>query len=96
MYTVKLKPQAQKFIEAQSKKVQRQLIQRIEALQEDPRPPASKCLDARKKIYRVRSGPYRIIYQIKGRELLVIIAKVGDRKNVYNNLKVLLKHLAKG
>ncbi|MFC1633471.1 hypothetical protein ACFL5Z_01405 [Planctomycetota bacterium] len=28
--------------------------------------------------------------------LLVIIAKVGDRKDVYNNLKVLLKHLAKG
>ena len=93
MYTVKLKPQAQKFIEAQSKKVQRQLIQRIEALQENPRPPACKCLDAGKKIYRVRSGHYRIIYQIKGRELLVIIAKVGDRKDVYNNLKALLKHL---
>ena len=93
MYNVKLKPQAQKFIEAQSKKVQRQLIQRIEALQEDPRPPAGKCLDSGKKIYRVRSGHYRIISQIKGRELLVIIAKVGDRKDVYNNIKALLKHL---
>ena len=93
MFTVKLKPQVQKFIEAQSKKVQRQLIQRIEMLQEDPRSPASKCLDIRKKIYRVRSGHYRIIYQIKGRELLVIIAKMGNRKDVYNNLKVLLKNL---
>jgi mRNA interferase RelE/StbE len=94
MFTVKLKPQAQKFIEAQSKKVQRQLIQKIEALQENPRPPASQCLDSGKKIYRIRSGHYRIIYQIKNRELLVIIAKVGDRKDVYNNLKALLKHLA--
>ena len=96
MYTVTLKPQAQKFIEGQSKKVQRQLIQRIEALQEDPRPPASKCLDAHKKIYRVRSGDYRIIYQIKDRELLVIVAKAGDRKDVYNNLRTLLQHLSKG
>jgi len=96
MYTIKLKPQAQKFIEAQSKKVQRQVIQRIEALQEDPRPPASKCLDSRKKIYRIRSGHYRILYQIKDKDLLVIVAKAGDRKDVYNNLKTLLQSLSKG
>ena len=96
MYTVKLKPQAQKFIEAQSKKIQRQLIQRIEALQDDPRPPACKCLDAKKKIYRVRSGKFRIRYQTKDKELLVIIAKAGDRKDVYTNLKNLLQSLSKG
>ncbi|MEJ2705314.1 MAG: type II toxin-antitoxin system RelE/ParE family toxin [Sedimentisphaerales bacterium] len=96
MYTVKLKPQAQKFIEAQSKKVQRQLIQRIEALQEGPRPPASKCLEAKKKIYRVRSGNFRIIYQIKDKELLVIVAKAADRKDVYTNLKSLLQSLSRG
>ncbi|OHB78021.1 MAG: hypothetical protein A2Z25_05000 [Planctomycetes bacterium RBG_16_55_9] len=96
MYTVRLKPQAQKFIEGQSKKVRRQLIQRIEALQEYPRPPASKCLDAHKKIYRVRSGNYRILYQIKDKELLVIVAKAGDRKDIYNNLKALLQSLSKG
>jgi len=95
MFAVKLKPHAQKFIEAQSKKIQRQLVQRIEALQKNPRPPASQCLDVQKKIYRVRSGKFRIVYQIKNRELLVIIAKVGDRKDVYNNLKSLLKQLAK-
>ena len=96
MYTVRLKPQAQKFIKAQSKKVQRQLIQRIEALQEDPRPPASKCLDSQKNIYRVRSGNFRILYQTKDKELLVIIARAGDRKDIYNNLRTLLQSLSEG
>ncbi len=95
MYKVELKPQAQKFIEAQSRKIQRQLVKRIEALQEDPRPPGSKLLDGRKKIYRVRSGNYRIVYQVKDKVLLVIVAKVDDRKNIYKNLKYVIERLGK-
>jgi mRNA-degrading endonuclease RelE of RelBE toxin-antitoxin system len=44
MYSIELKPQAQKFIEAQSKKVQQQLIKRIETLATNPHPPQSKLL----------------------------------------------------
>ncbi len=91
MYTVELKPQAQKFIESQIKKVQRQLINHIEILAQNPRPQNSKLLDSTRQIYRVRSGNYRIIYQIRDRKLLVIIAKVADRKNIYKNLPSLLK-----
>ena len=86
MYAIELKPQAQKFIEKQPRKVQRQLVARIEALQKDPRPAQSKLLHPDKQIYRIRSGDYRIIYQIKEDKLLVLVAKVGDRKDVYKNL----------
>jgi len=86
MYAIELKPQAQKFIEKQTKKVQRQLVARIEALQKDPRPAQSKLLHSDKHIYRVRSGDYRIIYQIKEDRLLILVAKVGNRKDVYKNL----------
>jgi len=91
MYTVELKPQAGRFIEGQNWKIQRQLIRRIEALRKDPRPAGSKLLHAAKKIYRVRSGNFRIIYQIKDKKLLVIIVKVRDRKDIYRNLGTLLK-----
>ena len=94
MYEVELKPQAQRFIERQRGKVKRQLIKNIEALKEDPRPPNSKLLHSRKKIYRVRSGNYRIVYQVKDKVLLVIVAKVDDRKDIYKkNLKYLIKVL---
>jgi len=87
MYTVELKPAAQRFIAAQPKKIQRQLIEQIEALAHNPRPANSKLLHTTKeKLYRVRSGNYRIIYQILDRKLLVIVVKVGDRKDIYKHL----------
>lgn len=93
MYIVELKPQAQKFIERQSQKVRRQLIRRIEDLKETPRPPNSKLLDDERKIYRIRSGNYRIVYQVRDKVLLVIVANVDDRKDIYKNLKYLIGRL---
>ena len=86
MYTVELKPAAQKFIAAQTKKIQRQLIEQIEALAHNPRPANSKLLHTKEKLYRVRSGNYRIIYQIQDRRLLIVVIKIGDRKDIYKHL----------
>ncbi|MHC4167721.1 MAG: type II toxin-antitoxin system RelE family toxin, partial [Planctomycetota bacterium] len=66
---------------------------RIEALQQDPRPANGTLLDSGKKIYRVRSGNYRIVYQVEDRVLLVIVAAVGHRKDVYEALRELRKAL---
>lgn len=86
MYSVELKPQAAKFIAAQSKKIQRQLIAHIEQLAVNPRPASAKLLHAKERLYRVRSGDHRIIYQIQDKILLVVIVKVGGRKDIYRHL----------
>lgn len=86
MYSIELKPQAAKFISAQSKKIQRQLIAHIEALATNPRPSGCKLLYTDEKLYRIRSGNYRIIYQIQDKILLVVIVRVGDRKDIYRHL----------
>jgi mRNA interferase RelE/StbE len=86
MYSVELKPLAVKFIAAQPKKIQRQLIAHIEALAVNPRPAGCKLLYTEEKLYRIRSGNDRIIYQIQDKILLVVIVKVGDRKDVYHHL----------
>jgi mRNA interferase RelE/StbE len=86
MYSIELKPQAQKFIETQSRKVQKQLIKRIEILATNPHPPQSKLLHQGESLYSYRSGVYRIIYQIQQDKLLIVVAKIGHRKNVYNRL----------
>ncbi|MBN2457300.1 MAG: type II toxin-antitoxin system RelE/ParE family toxin [Sedimentisphaerales bacterium] len=87
MYIVRLKSKAQKFIERQSKKIQKRLIKHIENLATNPRPSNSKLLHSKKQVYRIHSGNYRIVYQIQERKLLVIIAKAGDRKDIYKNRK---------
>lgn len=86
MYSIELKPQAQKFIEAQSRKIQKQLIKRIEVLATNPHPPQSKLLHKGEALYSFRSGVYRIIYQIQQKKLLIVVAKIGHRKNVYKSL----------
>jgi mRNA-degrading endonuclease RelE of RelBE toxin-antitoxin system len=46
-------------------------------------------LSAREKLYRIYAGPgksYRVIYQIRDEALLVLVVKVGDRKDVYRRL----------
>jgi len=86
MYAITLKPQPQKFIQKQPKKIQRQLVAKIESLEKDPRPAQSKLLHSEKQVYRLRSGDFRIIYQIKDDRLLVLVVRVGDRKDIYKNL----------
>jgi len=86
MYSIELKPQAQKFIEAQSRKIQKQLIKRIEVLAKNPHPRQSKLLHEGEALHSFRSGVYRIIYKIQQEKLLIVVAKIGHRKNVYKSL----------
>ena len=35
------------------------------------------------ELYRLRVGDYRVIYQIRDKVLLVLVVKIGHRKDVY-------------
>ena len=86
MYTVELKPKAKKFIKGQDKKVQQQIIERLESLSNDPRPNNCKLLHSNEKLYRIRSGDYRIIYKIDDEKKLVTIDWIRHRKDAYRNI----------
>ncbi len=58
------------------------ILQRMEALQENPRPVGSEKLSGQER-YRVRQGVYRIIYEVIDELLVVTVVKVGHRKHVY-------------
>jgi len=56
---------------------------------DNPRPHGGEKLEAKEKLYRARVGPgkdYRVIYQIQDEALIVLVVKVGDRKEVYRGL----------
>jgi len=81
-YRIVIKKSAAKEIEALPQKDRLRVIERILLLAEDPRPPGSKKLSRQEK-YRIRQGNYRILYQIVDDELLVIVVKIGHRRDVY-------------
>ena len=58
------------------------ILERIDALRDEPRPQGSVKLSG-KGYYRVRQGNYRIIYEIQDSQLVVILIKVGPRREVY-------------
>ncbi len=62
-----------------------QIIKKIQALSTEPHPGGSTKLRGSTDLYRLRHADYRIIYQIKGNELVILIVKVGHRKEVYRD-----------
>lgn len=81
-YNLYIKPSAVKEIESCPKKDRLRIINRINALADDPRPQGSEKLSGYDK-YRVRQGNYRIVYSIQDQKLIISVVKVGHRKEVY-------------
>ena len=86
MYKVQLTQPAADFIKAQTKKVQRQLIGKLRRLKDNPRPSDSKKIKGAENIYRLRSDVYRIVYQVFDERILVVVIRIGHRRDVYRRL----------
>jgi len=82
-YEVRILPTAGKAIDSLPKSDRRRVLLRILSLREEPRPHGCQKLRGFEDVYRVRTGDYRIVYRIADRELLVLIVRVGHRREVY-------------
>lgn len=83
-YNLQIKRSASKELEAVAQKSDRQrLVSRIQALAANPRLPGCEKLAGHAGRYRVRQGDYRVVYSIDDAEQIVVIVKVGHRREVY-------------
>jgi len=83
-YRVLIKPSAAKEIEAVGQKKDRQrIVASIRALSDEPRPIGCEKLVGQSDRYRIRVGRYRVVYSIGDAELVVLVVRVADRKDVY-------------
>ncbi len=63
---------------------QRRIQGVIELLRETPRPPRCRLLKGRlRDLYRVRTGNFRVIYQVFDDRLLICVVALRDRKDAY-------------
>ncbi len=81
-YRLFIKPSAAKEIEALPKPDRRRIVAKITSLSHDPRPPGCEKLSGHDR-YRLRHGNYRILYEIQDVALLVVVVKVGHRRDAY-------------
>jgi len=81
-WTVSILPHAARQLKKLDKNVSKRIGQAITALGDNPRPPGSKKLvsvDA----WRIRIGDWRVIYQVHDDRLIVLVVRVGHRREVY-------------
>jgi len=82
-YRVDFLPAARRQFLKLSKPVQKRLAPHIDALETDPRPPGVKKLQGGPDLYRIRVGNWRIVYAIRDKDLLVLVVRIADRRDVY-------------
>ncbi len=83
MYAIELTPRAQKKLRKLDRDIRARLMKAIAALAENPFPPDAKKLTGAGKLWRIRVGDYRVVYQVDGNRLIIVIVDVGHRREIY-------------
>ncbi len=83
-YRVTLAPSAVRQLRRFGPDVRRRIQAAIELLAVEPRPPAATRLVGGSGEWRVRTGSYRIVYEINDKELIVLVLRMGHRREVYD------------
>jgi mRNA interferase RelE/StbE len=83
-YELVFRKSVAKDLRAFPKQEVKRIMQRIRSLADDPRPAGCEKLSGQER-YRVRQGAHRIIYEIEDARLIVLIVKVGHRRDVYRS-----------
>ncbi len=75
-------PRASKEIEELPSDAYRRAVEAIRELAENPRPQNCLKLTGREG-WRIRVGPYRVVYEIDDKQRTVTVLHVGHRRDVY-------------
>ena len=84
-YRVTLAPAAARQLRTFDPQVRRRIQAALELLATEPRPPAATQLAGGSGEWRVRTGDYRIVYELHDGELLVLVVRIGHGRDVYRS-----------
>ena len=85
-HRIEYRPEALRNLKKLDATMLRRILSRIEELANDPRPHGVETLTGPERLYRVRVGDYSIVYTIRDPALLVLVVRVGHRREVYRGL----------
>lgn len=87
-YRVELLPAARRDLGALPRPAQVLVGATLAGLADDPRPAGVSKLVGLPDVLRVRVGEYRILYQVHEARVLVLVVRVGDRRDVYRSTEL--------
>lgn len=89
-YQFAIHSEAKVYLESRPEKIQRQLVEKISFILEDPFRPGTQQLAGAEwmedglPVRRIRSGRLRILYTASRDEKLVTVIEIGARADIYD------------
>lgn len=83
MYEIIFSDKSLKQLKKLEKNIQNRILNKLETIRVRPESFVKKLIGD--PGYRLRVGDYRIILDIKKKKLLILIIKIGHRRNIYKN-----------
>jgi len=83
IYRVEFAPPARRAFDLLDPVARRRIALRLVGLEQQPLPSGVVKLAGGGDLYRIRVGDWRIIYEVHHRRLLVLVLKIGHRREVY-------------
>lgn len=80
--SIRWERRAVKELEALPRAAQKRIVEAVESLRDEPFK-AEQLAAEWKGLRRLRVGRYRVIYAFDGRQFLILVVRVGHRKDVY-------------
>jgi len=82
-WQILFKPRPRRDLAKLPRAIAERIARAIDALSIQPRPPGCVKMEGPDGFWRIRVGDYRIIYQIHDDHLIVLVVRIGHRRDVY-------------
>ncbi len=83
---IAVKRSAAKALKKIPKPDRTRIVEKIDSLAENLPNPDTTKMKGKNPFHKVRTGDYRIIYEVQEQVLVILIVKIGHRKDIYRNL----------
>lgn len=87
LYGFSYSEDALEYLQGLQSKVRRQITGKINALASNPHPNGCKLVqgmtDGEDRVYRIRSGDYRVLFAVHNKPNHVVVLDIGHRKDIY-------------
>lgn len=85
-YSIEFRPAVLKSMKGLPKRDLRRIKKKVDDLAENLPDPGTTKMKGNNTFHKIRVGDYRIVYEIHQDRLVILVVKVGHRKDVYKRL----------
>ena len=82
-YELEISRTAEKQLKTLPKVQQGRVVEAILRLSTEPFPKGSRKLSGYDDVFRIRVGSYRVLYSVGQKKLIMIVLKIGHRKDIH-------------